>query len=1281
MLAASLAPAAPATPRPQTMPDTVSPLVRQVIADTDWLSGYPTRVVGTPGHDAASAALGARLQKYAAAPGVQIWTHEYQMVMPQTLLGRMTLLRGPATRPEAAADAQAIYPIWPALVRANTTPRDGIEGELIYVGEGDYPDMLPRSLKGQIAVMEMNSGNRWQLASNLGARAILLLGTPAAQTRDAVAQLTRVPLNVPRFYLPDGPRADALRAELTPIANSLRKNEDVSAENKSHGIAIPGLRARLTCNVQFRPVTARNFYVLVKPRDAAGTLPAAIAIAAAYDSMSVVPDLAPGADAAVDAAVTLSLLGRCVENRPARPVLFAFVDAFTANQVGVRAMLAALATREKDRQYYVRQDENTCREYDDHAALVNELGRGSAGQDRIWQRKYYELHRYVKDEVARQVVRINDELGPMRLLASKLEGEEGKAAEARAAALDADLQGFYGAQNQLLTDAPTKPETAARAQAVWDAVCDRVLGQAADAKARLAVHEQRRGLRRELVRALHRDPADWTMDECRALVKANKLREPKGDLDAWRTFCATKMDDRNIDQNTIAFLLGVDLSDAGVTVGPRLFCAFQRLNETGNAKQFMNWLKPLGENGLWTGLEAAVADLSPLAGSTAQEQFSVGPAANVSSVAVSWGVPAMTWGTLNGVRTRVDTPYDTAAALNWRRLAPQADATATLVDRLINHTDFAPNPTTQLWSRACGVVVDQSPGEPVPRVPMPGYLTTLVNGGCRGGQLYFSWRAFAEGMRMDEYVLTGTDGMFFFDNLPGNAMGGRESYAGWVIQSYQLTDDGDIVRAVDLNKVGKGVRLDVNFTEKNANPRRALVFSCRQINVVGLIDPRFLVGLPYGSLLDAHRAGRPQRMNFSLFDGQMNAFLESQAGMRWQMLLRAGATDNRMILVNMVDPEKARGMSARDTMKGFALGEPLPKSPMEVAADDFYKLDARRIEDYAEKGLKSKTVNDIHDATTTLLDKAADARQRNDGLALFAASSGALSNEVRSYQAVRELANDVVRAAIFLLLALVPFSFAMERLLFASPHVYRQLGGITAIFTVMTAVLWSFHPAFRISTQPLMIIMAFGIIFMSLLVISIVYQKFKSQLEEMRSGRAESSGARSSKSGLAASAVRLGIANMRKRRLRTALTGTTVMLITFALLCFTSVSSYSRHKERTLSTTSPYTGLLIRQPQSRAMTPISLSVVKAAIGDRGEMVPLYWWCVPTSPDWRLRVGTLPRPVGPATRPDRWVRTDIALNGALGLSAGEEKLTGVDKILPQWQRFAEGKGCYLAQDRA
>jgi hypothetical protein len=400
-----------------------------------------------------------------------------------------------------------------------------------------------------------------------------------------------------------------------------------------------------------------------------------------------------------------------------------------------------------------------------------------------------------------------------------------------------------------------------------------------------------------------------------------------------------------------------------------------------------------------------------------------------------------------------------------------------------------------------------------------------------------------------------------------------------------------------------------------------------------------------------------------------------------------------MLLLNTAEKEIMRRRSLRNAMEGFSLEEGLPMHPAYVAARDVYRLDWERLRTYRRAGITSEPIEEIQENTELLLAEAEEAYEADDGGRFFYAASGALANEIRAYEAVRALGNDVVRAAVLLLLFLIPFSFAMERLLFASSHVYRQILVTLAIFLVMTAILWSFHPAFRISSQPLVIIMAFAIIFMSIFVIALIMMKFKGQIDEMKSQMAEASGAKTSQLGLISTAIKLGIANMRKRKLRTALTGITVVLITFALLAFTSTTSYSGEKtfELDTETTVPYTGLLVRQPGGRELVGRAVEFIENALKhyspDEEEVVGTfddyllstrYWWQSSIQPHWRLHV-----------RAEETGR-EMPVKSALGLAPMENQFSTVDEVLPNWERFAElaaqfpetrTGGAYLAENTA
>jgi len=1187
-------------------------IVDRTRADTDWLAGYQTRLAGTAPHDAASQAL---LEKVRAVPGIRVWTHEFDVVMPEFQEAHLTVTAG------TFQGRHRIYPLWPALGRLCTTPADGLSGRLVYVGKASYAELPARSLRGQIAVMEMTGRDNWMRAYNAGATAIVLLGSPEVTASEAGLHFARVPINVPRFYLPPGPLAAALRG----------------AES---------MAGKLYARARWRTTRACNIYALLKPR-AQGAPRRAVAVAVPYDAVGIVPELAPAADTAVDAALVLNVLRAFAENPPDRPFLFAFVDAYSMNQLGIREMLSAFGVPKEDRDVQLKDDRKCRDEYEEHEALAANLDKlGEAAVDSLFERENKDLFRYVKDEVAREVIVIEAELLPLRLKRHRLTGETATAAQARVDKLAARRGEFFAAQLQLLTKVPIEEQLRPLANTLWQRARRRIARQLEEAANVFKVHEYQDSFRIDLIEEL-------------------RLRELQGREDR---------DEEKLER-PIEFLLNIDLSDAGVAAGPSLYCHYLGHDEKINSKDFRDWLKrAYKEEGddVWPVRIRNGLNLAPILRTDDDvTSHTIGTVANVTSPAQSFGIAAMTWATLDAFRTRADTPNDTPENLDWIRLTPQIEVTWALLKRLAYPPAGKPafaqeTKVMSRWRIVRGTIVDVSPGEPVPRLPMQGYLTTLVNGNAGAGRAGVRWRPNCAGLRPQEYKLTGVDGRFRVEALPGHAR--RWSVLRYFVQSFQFAEDGRIVRAINMNKVGKGVRLNIDIQSADASPLRAVTFTCEEVAGVDFTDPRFLRALGQSSLLDAVRGGKPQRLNFSIYGNLLSAFVEP--GTRWQFILRLGTTQNRMALVNMATPEEAAHLTVREAMRGFPAGERLPDWPLRVALQDFWNLDERRLLDYSKAGITSKAVQQIRDRTRKLMAEGDEAAERDDGLGFYKATVGAMANEVRAYQAIRYLANDVIRAAVFLLLAIIPFSFALERLIIATPHIYRQLAGITVTFVVMTAILWSFHPAFRISNQPLMIVMAFGIIAMSVVVISVVFSRFETSLEEMRSGRAESSGARTSRSGVLSSAVRLGIANMRKRKLRTALTGTTVVLITFALLCFTSVSTYVGHKQYSVEAQSPYTGLVVRQPSTRAMPEQARSYLQAFFGRNRTVVPRYWCSASVwTPDWKLHMR------------DRQTGQQISIKAALGLVGAESELTGIDKVLPNWQEFAERGGCYLASETA
>ena len=1211
---AATASAAPATsggaPTPPEAGDTdpYGPaFLEQVHKDTEWLSSFATRIPGWPEHNQALKEL---LEKVRAVPGVRVWTHEFPVYVPLTRKAQLTVTTWPWK------GEHKVYPVWPALVRTSSTPAEGITGRLIHLGKGKAENFPARSLQGQIAVLEMaGSETAWMTAANLGASAVILLGSEKEDFFDARAHLLPIPVNVPRFYIPEGPLAQSMRDQ------KIREGT-------------------LQASVEWVETPATNIYALVK-RPNMDKPRRALALTVQWDSMGITPDLAPGADAAVDAATALNALRHYAKDPPTVPVIVSFLDAYSLHQRGIREMMGVYSVTPKDRSEYVDENEKLVKKYRESLALADELEASKDPTGRLHLTKHYELFRCIKDEIGREKIPIQAGLERVRLALARATTDAEKATRsARLEQLKASESELNAAQSHLLRGITVSASARARAGILWQQTRVRLADQLKETEARLATDDYRNQLRLEMLDALGF----------------------KGEED-----------------HPLSFMVGMDLSDAGIAAGPSVYCRYLLSAEVWNVMDFSQWTTTNQSDDrtrIWNSRQEKAVDLSPFLGQESLDASFAGENANLGGPAESFSLPAVTWTTLTGLRTKVDTVRDRADLLDWERLDPQIEATLVMLDRLAADTTFSPDPRVPWWGRVLGSVVDQASGDPLPRLPVKGALTTLVNGSVTGGQagtLGVPWGVpIVPGIRRHEFTRTGSDGKFCFDLLPL-----QQGTTAFFVQSYLLAPDGRIARAVNMN--APTTNLNTSLTSRTPSPPRAAMFDCDELQLFDLMDPRYITSVG-GTLLEARLLSPPKRLNLNLFGSTLSALIEPET--RYELITRIGLSRNALSLSLLnfrpegaapdtglppLLPKDAYG-SIRDNLRGFSPDKPLPSCLTHLSALDFYNLDQVRLADYRRAGIISQPIDQLRERTRALLEEAQDALKRDDGAALFRAAGGALSNEARAYQAVRDMADDVIHGAVLLLIALVPFAFVLERLLIGTPRIYHQIGATAAIFAIMTAILWSFHPAFRISSQPLTIILAFGIIFLSSLVISMLYSKFETELEALRSGRAEASGARTSRLGVLVTAVQLGIANMRKRKLRTALTGLTVVLITFALLCFISVSTYVGHHQFGLGFSAPFTGVVIRSPSRRPLSEGVISLLENVDGQKRMVVPRRWWAN-ADMRWQIYVRSL----------DTGKR--LPLSAGLGLDPAEVRLTHIDRVLPNWDRFVKEGGCYLAKETA
>jgi ABC-type lipoprotein release transport system permease subunit len=1177
----------------------------QFSADVKYLSSLPTRMPGTTGYRDAAAYV---QQQIVSLSNVQLKRQVFPLMVPFTESATIAIPGQPI---------ENIYPLWPAGVRLNATPTDGITGRLVYCRDADLKDIIPASLNGQIAVLETASAGNWTIAVNMGAQAILLLGTPQTNNMELRAHDIQVPVNFPRFFIPPGSLADSLRSGRITTA------------------------ATLKAIVSWQKVQAVNYYALVRPVTApltGTTPPAALGIVVPFDSSSLVPDLSPGASQAVQTASGLALLRDLSARPPPRPVLFCFTGADSISFLGSRNMYMALA--DVPATWASEVADVTARGLDAEQQLARaiQIAGHPQGLDVYTDRTL--IHRLTKIVQTRAMF-VQDRLFEVRDTKAQTPDQKQERAdlENRQAMLSRLEFSFKEKPADL-----TSPELATEAGSVCRQ-CIETLGGSSE----------------------HPD-AGIVQDS----IQRRERLEDRVDLYHWLANAEGRNPDPELGSNNqwlIELMVGLDLTDRGYRCGPINFGSFAHSSTVADVQPFSEWFSSAQtkyENGEpnynWFGEVAGTMDLAPLSNVLSPTSWMPGTQSIPSELGQAWGLPSMSFISLDDLRLYRDTPADTFdKILSFRSVTEQLNAVRILLWHAIDDPRFA-STADHKPSRITltGQTVSPSPGQPVPDLPRGGFLATYFN--VAGDDLRIPTlrrEPYCIGTRRTEVQPTDADGNYRFEGMWRLAPDQQDL----AINAFQVhPGSGQITACSDLGTQAGDIQIYANYFNRDPDPLRSLVFNCTEFSLAGLYDPRYLQDLNDVLPLDARRNADPQKFNMLIQDQLMAGYVEPNS--KLYLLFRYGRVGNRLILINMPGPSPQQILAsagADELGHGFNTDQLNHLGLLSlVTARDFWRIDDLRLGKYAHAGVRSDLIDSLHEQAGEQIARATELASSNkaDGQSVVTNANGAWANEARVYSAAQEMANDVIHAAIFLLLLLVPFSFCMERLLIGTPNVYKQIGGIFGIFALMTAALWSFHPAFKISSSPLIIILSFAIIFMSLVVISVVYSKFDVELKRIRSGRGVVEGASIARASVLMSAVMLGIANMRKRKFRTALTSITIVLITFAVLCFTSASRYLDTSTLATGVPSRYSGIMIRQRGFRPMTQQMSMNLRGAMDDlyrkqnRADhplIVERYWNVNPADPQDQIHIVAENH-------------KQLALPAMLGISPGESQLSDIAQVI-------------------
>ncbi|WP_082936262.1 FtsX-like permease family protein [Halodesulfovibrio spirochaetisodalis] len=550
-----------------------------------------------------------------------------------------------------------------------------------------------------------------------------------------------------------------------------------------------------------------------------------------------------------------------------------------------------------------------------------------------------------------------------------------------------------------------------------------------------------------------------------------------------------------------------------------------------------------------------------------------------SEVLAIAGFPVITIASLHDFRPLWGTPYDVLDATDAEYALKQTEFVTALITKLADGSLPEIERGRDGFATLGGSVNLQRQGEPFPDKPAVGTLVLTYQGPSRF------------------YSLVNTDGTF---ELPGLATSQQTVHKA-VIEAFRLDPDtGLAVWAVDKPSTGKG-----NYRVKmrrNTMGTQLTMFDCAQSTLFNLLDARTLAYLYRTEIIDARTETSPLRYWYSRLDTRSSTlgtfFLEPDVP--FKLTLSDTVLGKKVLLLNNT-PEDPLG-------KGYLISKwPVIPFTEYHAAKDMWTLLIPRIQNLEEKGINNERISTLYQQAEQLLTQAEKYYSVRDWVGLLNTSRAALATASLVYNDIEGTQRDVLSGVLFYIALFVPFAYCLERLFFGFASIYKRILAFLGLLCATIGVVYLVHPAFQLTYSPLIVILAFFIIGLSFLVSLLIFFRFEREVKSFQEQAHNIQVTEANKSATFTAAMAIGVSNLRRRPLRTALTIITLTILTFTIMNFTSTKSVRTAGWVEFSNTTPYYGLLLKNPNWRDMPVEALQITHDMFGANGIIAPRVWF--------------------------------------------------------------------------
>jgi len=1044
----------------------------------------------------------------------------------------------------------------PSLMRPGNFSQRDMDTDLVYLGRGGVADLAAAKgigLSNCVAVLEMQCEPGWYDLMRFGLSGFIFLGSEDELPDDAISKVTTTEARIPCYYLA-GEDAGDLRAAL--------KASGVRAAGRIH--AEPS---------RWENRLLRDLWVYIPGSDPVLGKDVMV-ITAQMDSDSVVPSISEGAQCGANLYLLMQLLEEFRKNRPARSVMLVAVNAHTQNLLGERMLAWHLLAPGAE----IEEARNTIAKEIEHEELML----------RCYSELTLEPSTRKKD---------NDYLIELRSKTDKSTGRFVTIKEPLVAVVRRDVNILRGKQIEMFRQGLSAEEATKRRDEMETERQKYVKVLTLFNKfGNRTTLDELYDTSPESVDILRRYVKE-IMDQNRRWAEMNRADLA---LDSSNTPVRTVLEGRSV-----ALVVCLDFDWTSTEIG---FYSMEGVWDNSR------WQARFGRN------MAQLAEALPLVKGDKDRNLLVDTLTRVGGLKEDYyfpvkgdgiqvfhsanATPAFSFRNVYSAFGRVFTPCDTFARLDPVAVGKVTEFVPQLFRSFLDAPDvtnpdemprFQRKKTRQntMWAiRMKTFKFDEFAASVLPSLPVPGCMFMMVSGGSKVAP---------DGVVWGYTALTDDRAATMIYGISDEA-----SSTPLLTTAYHY--DPDFVNVdftLDAGEVHQ--RVPTGITRTTA--RVMALFACRELPIYSRDDSSALgasgITIPTYQILNARRHVSPRRYGFW---GASDVISVRQVPASQTGPACYYVEENEYFKLLTASKLTALNATEKEPLgTGYSAATGIGADFFRTIVNDMSVLNSFRVDNL--RGVSDELTKDFLKRGDEARAVMESAWASHDYLVYLRKLYSALGSHVKAYAQTAAITNDMLKAVVFYMAVMLPFCFFVQKLVFKFVRIEAQMGMFVLIFVATFIVFRMIHPAFRIAQAPEAMFVAFVMGGLGFFVISVLHSRFEGEMQLLFQTYTGMDTADVGYSTVTQQAMLIGVNNMKRRRIRTTLTTATIVLVTFTMLAFSSISKKMSPTIVPKGKKAPYTGLMYHWP-GQMMDRATAQVMERLYHGRADVNLRYWLMSP-----------------------------------------------------------------------